>query len=227
MNNSRICAIWFAVLALGLSACAKPDEIDCKNPVAGYGDSRLITFGDSQTTGHGSETSKHCGYSWANEISVREGLTLENYAVGGTNFTDFAQSGRMLVVPYRATDRVMLLIGFNDMANFGDDPAHLALFRERLREALIHISPLVRSITIGTCLYPPVWLSPLSSEAAVLAYRTAVHEIVAELDLSNVVAAEVDGAFEGESSAYIIDHWHIGLEAQKSVANALLAAEVP
>lgn len=199
--------------ALGLAACAKPDVV-CQDFITGTGPDRLITFGDSQSAGHATENSIMCGHSWANDIAVDHDLRLTNLAVAGTNFVSSQEFDSLVDFQYRPTDRVMGLAGFNDMNNFGADPAHLALFRSAIAAAILKVAPQVKSLTIGTCLVPHA-PAPRQTPAAIAAYRQAVVDVANQLNLPNVfVVDHLNDDFASDPSYYVADDIHLSLKGQ-------------
>ncbi len=209
------------LISLSMVACAK-DNGGCKDPQTGHGTTRLVVMGDSQTAGHATETSKDCGYSWANILSKRLGMELLNGAVAGSRFTDHVESGVLLETTFKPTDTVVMLIGFNDMRNYDTDPAHLAEFEGALREVLIKISPQVSRIVIGTCLTPLSY--ELGSPGARDAYRTTTKAVVSQLGLLNVTVLDVGDAINQDPAYFVADALHLNLEGQNVVANDFGAA---
>lgn len=199
-------------IALALTACAKPDT-KCDDYVAGNGPTRILAFGDSQTAGHGSETSKGCGFSYANALSLDMRASLVNMGVGGTFFVSASEYGALEKAEFQSTDRVVMFIGFNDMRHFGEDAQHLAEFSDALRAALLNVSPKVHSIAIATTLLP-VNLGDEGSAAAVDAYRAAVHAVVDSLALQNVRAFDPDAVLDGNPAYFVEDMTHLNLAGQ-------------
>lgn len=203
------------ILALALSACSESDK--CTASKSGDGPNRLIAFGDSQTAGHASESSKLCGYSYANILSQELNLRLFNQAIGGAVFTGLGGSNaidkQIEQFEFRASDKVIMMIGFNDSGRYKSDADHLAKYKSALKEKLIYLSPLVKSIDISTNIYA---LDTIKADADL--YRTATHEVVDALGLSNVRAFEVDSQFQGDASMFVEDRIHINLKAQVIVS---------
>jgi lysophospholipase L1-like esterase len=211
------------ILFLGLAACkGKPDYSQCyvpfPTPTTG---ARLIAVGDSQTHGARSclvSNGESYMYSWADKVANDKDLELVNQSVGGSMLTDAVESGVALSFTYQSTDTVVMLIGYNDMANFGLDPTHLDLFKTTLTNVLQTVSPQVHQILVGEAMYPLDYKGNASPQAVVL-YRQAIENVVNGLALPNVTATVVDGSFAGQSWAYQGDDGiHITTAAQTIVA---------
>lgn len=202
------------LLLLLLTACSKPDA-KCTDYRVGSGSARILAFGDSQTTGHGDETSEGCGFSYANQLSLDKSSSLENYAVGGTEFVSDQEFGALMSAPLKPTDRIVMLIGFNDMRAFGTDPEHLADFKQALTNALRRVSPLVKSVTIATVL-DPINYGLHGGRNAVDAYRLAVHQVVSDLSLPNVSA--FDPVLDRNPNYFVEDQTHLNRSGQAILA---------
>ncbi len=216
MSPQNLKAILFFV-CLNLIACAR--EPVCEKLATGHKPERLVAFGDSQTAGHGTESSPNCGFSWANIISQRRDLTLVNLATAGAEWVGrFSQFRTAMAFKYESTDQVVILLGLNDMVNHGEDPVHLADFKAKLVDWLLTASPQVRSITIGLTPYSP-YDRFSATDAATLLYRQTILDVVASLNLPNVVTFIPDDSFAHDLDYFTVDQWHFTVEAQTIIAD--------
>lgn len=198
-----------------LTACAK-DDTGCSELISGTGAQRLVTFGDSQTAGHATESSKNCGYSYANILAVKYDLRLINLAVAGSQFTSGDQYGRIMGFKFEPTDKVIFSVGFNDMSSHQSDPAHLADFRAKLKHAIETVAPQVDHLTIGTAFKPFDWR--VSTQADLDVYRQTARDVVAELGILNVTVGDVGDSIAGDPAYYVSDTWHYNIPGQQVLA---------
>lgn len=183
------------VMSLLLIACSrgKPAE-------------RLIAFGDSHTA---------FWYSYASVLSVDLDLKMVNNAVPGSTFTQ--QSSGWLAFEYRQEDVVVTMVSFNDIMIHGEDHAHLAEYRQKLAAALVHASPRVRRIVVGTPIRPLTYFGN-GTQAAADAYVEATREVVTDLALSNVLLVDVYANLALTEADFITDRVHLTPAGERRVS---------
>lgn len=200
--------------ALILTACHSSPDPTCYVPhqvVSPQG--RLVAFGDSQTAGFRACLDGYA-FSWAYQMANDLRFEIFNQAVPGSNFVSAQESGAIATFAFQPTDTVAMLIGYNDMANYGEDPIHLTLFQQTLTETLQSLGPQVERVLVGTCVHP-YYFFVNASPTAVMAYRQATRAAVAAANLPNVAVFDADWDFAGNSEYYDMDDGvHINTKGQ-------------
>lgn len=220
------------IAMLGLSACAKfdsdiktvPSANECAVPQAAR--ARLIAFGDSQSAGLVSKIGD-CKFSFAYELADRLSLNIDNQAIGGTsllagNVFGGSQFDQIILTQFETTDSVVWLVDYNDVAQYGMDANHLALFKIAFENALALLSAQTSHVYIATGLSTIPGMSTYNySPAAHALYQDAVTDIVNAAALSNVTLIDSDALFMPEPSDMVGDDIHLNSTAQTVLGDAI------
>jgi lysophospholipase L1-like esterase len=151
-------------------------------------DNCIIAFGDSITAGYG--TSNMNETSYAGQIANHYQLELTDLGIGHSTLS--GEMPGILNYPYKPTQTVVMLSGYNDMRNFGTDATHLAQYGAQLKQAFDLWESLGIEVYIGNCLreVQPGYgvYGGIGSDAA-----------------ANLYAAELTAQASGYSHIHVID----------------------
>jgi lysophospholipase L1-like esterase len=122
---------------------------------------KLVGFGDSHTYGNDKLPITYLDYIWKyiNFLNTNNNFNrefnclqkLDNESMGGSTLTSNFQSNRLLNYNYNKSDRVIMLLGFNDSGYNGSDPNKLAAFSNELDKILKKIEAVGSRVYLGTC----------------------------------------------------------------------------
>jgi lysophospholipase L1-like esterase len=189
---NTIVLLFIGVMQVNCGPGTNPPLCQVQTPGANL---TVHSFGDSITAGAGA--SNFClGYQadFTNSIKANG----DDEGISGSTLEQEMPS--ILAMNPNLNDVTTLLPGFNDVSQFGDDPDHLLQFQFTLTQAIGELASKSRILMVGTTMYATEQMQsqyiPLHTNEAVDLYVEVIKQIVAQVNLPNVILVDTNHSYD-------------------------------
>ncbi len=197
---------------------------NCQAPSFQASQHRIVSFGDSNTAGI-VDLVQGCPYAYEYKMANDYQFNLVNLAIGGSRIDMPGQLPTALATQLQPTDIVTFIAGYNDSRVWGINSNHLFAFEADLSDFITFAAFKAQLVMIGTTPQMSFYSGPEASPAAQAMYAQAVRDVVAQLDLPNVILVDV-AEIKWQSDDFEPDLVHFTPASQNRIA-ALFETQMP
>lgn len=184
----------------------------------------LHSFGDSITYGYTGNP------RYTTVVAQSLGRVEDNQGQSGLMMYQGRLFEAVGKVSFGKSDIVTLMVGYNDVRNYGADPTYLNEFSANLDQFISDIGKSGCMIVVGTVLNINTVMAndpnnEMGTPAAVQAYNDLIHARVAHFNTTQVRVAEVSAAFDSSNqNLWAADLGHPSTAGHAIIAKAFLDA---